>query len=119
MHGLLLGAGLLLLSLASLSGFALAKSGFTAEQIARWKVVHAGGSGGGVQLLALYAVWDVLPSGNTTTAVAILITIATWMFFIGPLLKALGYLRVGHSINLIGSAFAVPGYVALPALLLL
>ena len=114
----LLVAGILLLTPSALAGFlqARAKDPATAD---RWRVVHAGGTAGAVQLLALAAVWSRFPQGWLALAVGLGIATATWAFFVGPLARALGKPRLAAAVNLTGALVAGPAYLGLPLLLLL
>jgi hypothetical protein len=113
----LLAAGILLLTPAALAGFLQARAK-DADAAARWRVVHAGGTAGAVQLLALAAVWSHFPAVAWTSAVAIGIAVSTWAFFVGPLARALGKARLASAVNLAGALVALPAYLGLPLLLL-
>jgi hypothetical protein len=114
----LLAAGILLLTPAALAGFLQARAK-DPDAVARWRVVHTGGTAGAVQLLALAAVWSHFPSSTLAGAVGIGIAIATWAFFFGPLAPALGKVNLARSVNLLGALVALPASVGLPLLLLL
>jgi hypothetical protein len=113
-------SGILLLTLAALLGFVQERHRASPEKFAAWRVVHAGGVAGAVQLLALAAVWNAITSGHDWTAVLAwaLITVA-WAFFIGPLARALGRPRLASRVNSAGAVVALPAYVALPVILFL
>lgn len=118
---LLLALGIILLAAASLLGFMQARLAPDHPAQARWRVVHVGGTAGAVQLIALSAVWHKLTVDNTSLlaiTIAAGIAISTWAFFIGPLMRALGDERWYRGVHWFGAAFAVPGYAALPFLLL-
>ncbi len=116
---LLLISGVLLLAAAALMGFLQYRHRDEAEAFARWRVVHNGGTAGGVQLLALAAVWDRLGfSGNLGAALAAGLVVATWAFFLGPLARALGSDRTAGIINALGALVAAPAYLGLPLALL-
>jgi len=88
------------------------------DAFARWRVVHAGGTAGAVQLLALSAIWERF--GSTGAWATFLVTgliFATWAFFLGPLARALGWPRIANVINGMGAIVAVPAYLALPIIL--
>src|SRR5688500_10354423 len=57
---LLLLSGVTLLSISALLGFVQERHRESPETFARWRVVHAGGAAGAVQLIALAAVWSQL-----------------------------------------------------------
>jgi hypothetical protein len=119
---LLLGLGVVLLAIAALLGFAQARAHPGSVSAARWRVVHAGGATGAVQLIALAAVWRELTRTCPpllAAACALGIAAASWAFFIGPLLHALGDEVWYRRVNLLGAVLAVPGYLMLPLLLLL
>ena len=115
----LLISGLLLLSISALLGFVQERYRNWPDAFARWRVVHAGGTAGAVQLLALSAIWPALaPSGWRFPAVAVGVIFATWAFFLGPLARALGLARLATATNIVGALAALPAYAALPFLLL-
>lgn len=118
--GLFLIAGIPLLATAALLGFQQARvPEHDAARRTLWRVVHAGGTTGGVQLLALSAVAHAMAPGSILSwLVAITLTAATWAFFLGPLARAVGHPSVARGINWTGACFAVPGYALLPLLLL-
>ena len=110
----LLVSGTILLSFAALLGFMQHRHRENAALFATWRLVHAGGTAGAVQLLALSAVWEALVGhGLLASCLAAGIAISTWAFFVGPLSKALGHETVSMVINRIGAAVAVPSYLAL------
>jgi len=111
---LLLPTGTVLLGIAALTGFAQARTTRGTEAESKWRVVHSGGTAGGVQLLALSAVWSTLTGPSLVASVtAASIVVATWLFFLGPLLKALAWPRTGNWALWAGAALAIPGYVGL------
>jgi hypothetical protein len=86
----------------------------SAAASATWRVVHAGGTAGAVQLLALSAVWEALAGhGVLAGCLAAGVALSTWAFFVGPLSQALGYETASTVINRIGAAVALPSYLAL------
>jgi hypothetical protein len=118
---LLMVAGILLLAIAALTGFMQARQEPGTHGHTLWRVAHAGGTAGGVQLIALAAVVERLGSSNSdplTSIVMVGIAAGTWAFFVGPLLRALGAERTARRINLIGACVAGPSYLALPLLVL-
>lgn len=118
---ILIVAGLLLLAISALTGFMQARETSGSEGHTFWRVAHAGGTAGGVQLIALGAVVARLSSsipGNLLLAIVIGVAVGSWAFFIGPLLRALGAARVAKRVNLLGALIAGPSYLALPLLLL-
>ena len=87
---LLLATGAVLLGIAAFMGFAQARTTRGSASEGKWRLVHSGGTAGGVQLLALSAVWPRLAGQSPIASVtAVAIALSTWLFFIGPLLKAL------------------------------
>jgi hypothetical protein len=111
-------SGTLLLAIASLLGFVQERQRRSPEAFAEWRVVHAGGTAGAVQLLALSAVWLRLPAAPAWTAVlAAGLIFAAWAFFIGPTARALGRPRLARIVNRAGAIVALPTYVALPAIM--
>jgi hypothetical protein len=111
----LLVAGTCLLTIAALTGFVQERFRDRPQSFAEWRVVHAGGTAGAVQLLALAAVWDRLAvAGNPSMLLASTLAVVAWAFFLGPLARALGRQRLARVINLAGAILAVPGYLALP-----
>lgn len=121
LESVLLSLGVVLLSIAALLGFAQARAHPGSVSEARWRVVHAGGATGAVQLIALAAVWKQLSASSPAllaAACAVGIALSSWAFFIGPLLHALGDETWYRRVNIVGAVFAVPGYVMLPLLLL-
>jgi hypothetical protein len=112
--------GTVLLTISALLGFVQYRHRERPDSFARWRVVHAGGTAGAVQLLALSAIWERL--GMTGALATFLVTgliCATWAFFLGPLARALGRTRTANVINSIGAVVALPAYLALPLVLVL
>jgi hypothetical protein len=113
-------SGLLLLAVSALLGFVQERYRHSPEAFNAWRVVHAGGTAGAVQLLALAAIWKPMTTGHDwTAALAWALIAVTYAFFIGPLARALGHRQIAAWINRAGAAVAVPAYTALPAILLL
>jgi len=111
--------GTALLSAAALCGFVQYRHRERAELFSKWRVVHAGGTAGGVQLLALAYVFERLGmAGTPAQLLATGLISATWAFFLGPLADALGRSRIAAHINHVGGAVALPSYAGLPLLLL-
>jgi hypothetical protein len=111
----LLFTGLCLLAIAALLGFVQYRYRAQPEAFAHWRVVHAGGSTGAVQLLALSAVWEKLAlAEDWGLLLASSLSFATWAFVAGPLARALGFPGAAGRINIVGAVVAVPAYVALP-----
>jgi hypothetical protein len=116
----LLIAGVVLLSIAALLGFVQERYRDRPHAFAAWRVVHAGGTAGAVQLLVLAALWQRLAgSGLMSIVMACTLSSTTWAFFLGPLAHATGRPRLGRVVNIAGAALAIPGYGALPFVLLL
>ena len=115
---LLASAGIVLLSIAALVGFQQARVAAGSDAHVRWRVAHAGGTAGGVQLIALAAGWQWLEGARFSAVLALGLALSTWAFFVGPTLRALGSERMARRINLMGAAIAVPSYLALPCALL-
>lgn len=116
---LLIVAGMLLLAPPALLGFMQARQVPGSPEHTLWRVAHSGGTAGGVQLLALGAVLDRLqPTVGESLVMLIVVGLvfATWAFFIGPSLRALGHARAARVINLVGALVAAPAYCALPLL---
>jgi hypothetical protein len=114
----LLGAGIVLLALAALSGFVQHRMRENAEAFAQWRVVHAGGTAGAVQLLALSAVWNRFGQGPAVSLLAAGLIAATLAFFLGPLARALDFRRTATVILAVGGLLALPAYLALPLLVI-
>ena len=114
---LLLLSGVVLLSISALLGFVQERHRHTPELFARWRVVHAGGAAGAVQLIALAAVWHQFNAAGWKELLAVGLVITSWAFFLGPLARAMDLPRASRWINMVGALFAVPTYVLLPALL--
>lgn len=107
--------GLALLSAAAFVGFQQHRERDKPESFARWRVVHAGGTGGGVQLLALGAAFGHFGvEGPFAASVGTGVALATLAFFLGPLAHALRFARTGSWFNAVGAALAVPAYLGLP-----
>lgn len=114
-------AGVLLLAISALTGFMQARAAAGSRAHALWRVAHAGGTAGAVQLIALSAVVERLHTSMSEGVVSILllgVTLGTWAFFIGPLLRAVGAEQAANRVNLLGACIAGPSYLALPLLLL-
>ena len=78
---------------------------------ARWRVVHNGGTAGGVQLLALGAVWSKLAFASVLSMLAAGALVAgTWLMFVDPLMTALAQPRLGKWAGYCGAFVSVPGY---------
>jgi hypothetical protein len=119
-ENVLLVCGVVLLAIAALLGFVQYRYREQPEAFTRWRVVHAGGSTGAVQLLALCAVWQRLGfHGPVSVSLALGLSASTWAFFLGPLATATGFPRVARFVNMVGGVVAVPAYVGLPLGLLL
>jgi hypothetical protein len=115
----LLICGTALLSIAALLGFVQHRHRARPRTAARWRVVHAGGTAGAVQLLVLAALWQRLGARQPWAALVVGgLAFATWAFFLGPLARVLDHPRIARVLEGLGAAVAVPGYLALPLLLL-
>jgi hypothetical protein len=111
----LLVGGTILLSISALLGFVQYRYREQPERFAHWRVVHAGGTAGAVQLVALSAIWERLGAGGAwATFLSSGLIIATWAFFLGPLARALGQPRTARMINTVGAIVAVPAYLSVP-----
>ncbi len=111
---LLLISGTVLLAVAALLGFAQERYREDPVLFAGWRVVHAGGTAGAVQLLALAAVWQrLIGAGTLSLLLASTLIAVSWAFFLGPLARVLGWPRLSRAMNLAGAVLAVPGYVGL------
>jgi hypothetical protein len=111
--------GMPLLAVSALLGFVQHRFSKQPEAFAQWRVVHAGGTAGAVQLLALSATWQHLgldPRWGMLLASGLIA--ATWAFFLGPLARALGFPEAAKRINALGGLIALPSYLALPLPLL-
>lgn len=107
--------GLTLLAVAALVGFEQHRQRKRPERFAQWRVVHVGGTGGAVQLIALGAAFGHFGvHGAFAASVGAGVSLATWAFFVGPLAQALQFARTGRLVNTVGAVFALPAYVALP-----
>jgi hypothetical protein len=113
----LLSSGVILLSISALLGFVQERHRDSPEAFARWRVVHAGGGAGAVQLIAFAAVWNQFAVTGWRTILPAGLVFASWAFFIGPLARAMNLPRVSRWVNLAGAIVAIPTYVLLPALL--
>lgn len=108
--------GVVLLSVSALCGFVQYRYRERPESFAQWRVVHAGGTAGAVQLIALYAIWGHLGiRGTWATCLSSGLIIATWAFFVGPLARAVGQPRIARIVNSAGTVVAIPAYLSLPA----
>jgi hypothetical protein len=114
---MLLLSGVMLLSVSALLGFVQERYRQSPELFARWRVVHAGGAAGAVQLIALAAVWSQFAVTGWKAFLPLGLVLASWAFFLGPLARAMEWPRVSRWINMAGAVVAVPTYVLLPALL--
>ena len=110
--------GTLLLAVTSLLGFVQHRYRAQAEAFARWRVVHAGGTAGAVQLLALAGVWKYFPVGEFGAGLALALVVATCAFVVGPLARALDWPRTARVVLALGAAIALPAYLALPVAVL-
>lgn len=116
---LLLHFGIVLLAVAALLGFVQHRHRDSVRLFSLWRVAHAGGTAGAVQLIALSAVWHhVGREGVLRSLVSGGVVFATWSFFLGPLANATGRSRLAAVINRVGALVALPSYVLLPLLLL-
>jgi hypothetical protein len=113
----LLTSGLVLLSISALLGFVQERHRDSPDAFARWRVVHAGGAAGAVQLIALAAVLNQLDATGWKAIIPLGLVWASWAFFLGPLARATDFPRVSRVVNLAGAVVALPTYVLLPALL--
>jgi hypothetical protein len=107
-----------LLSVSALLGFVQERHREQPEAFARWRVVHAGGAAGAVQLIALAAAWRQFAAPGWTALLPVGLVLTSWAFFLGPLARALELPRVSRCINTLGAVVAVPTYALLPALLM-
>src|SRR5437867_1482171 len=83
--------GTWLLAIAALLGFVQKRHRDVPEEFARWRVVHAGGTAGAVQLLALSAIWPRLSGSHPwTTVLAWGLILVAWAFLLGPTAQAVG-----------------------------
>ena len=112
----LLVAGIVLLSTSALLGFVQERHRDSPEAFAHWRVVHAGGAGGAVQLLALAAVWHQFGASGWKGMIAWGVILASWAFFLGPLARAMGMPAASRAINIAGAIVAAPSYLLLPVL---
>ena len=116
-ENLLIGSGIVLLAVSALLGFVQHWYRKQPDAFGLWRVVHAGGTAGAVQLLVLAAVWHRFGQGLALTVLAIGLVAATYAFFLGPLARALSRPRLGGVFLSLGAVVAVPTYVALPVVL--
>jgi len=116
---LLLLSGVVLLSVSALLGFIQERHRDSPERFAQWRVVHAGGAAGAVQLIALAAVWNQFDAATWKELLGVGLVATSWAFFLGPLARALERPRVSRWINAAGAIVAVPTYLFLPALVAL
>ena len=116
---MLLLSGVSLLSISALLGFVQERHRDSPEAFARWRVVHAGGAAGAVQLIAFAAVWNQLASTGWKAVLPFGLVWASWAFFLGPLARAMDMPRVSRWVNIAGAVVALPTYVLLPLLLAL
>jgi hypothetical protein len=113
----LLVSGTVLLAISALLGFVQERHRDSPEAFAQWRVVHAGGTAGAVQLLALAAVWNQFATAGWNAVLAWGLIVASWAFFLGPLARAMGQSWLARWINTAGAVVALPTYLLLPALL--
>ena len=116
---LLLLSGVVLLSISALLGFVQERYRHSPERFAQWRVVHAGGAAGAVQLIALAAVWHQFSATEGKKLLALGLVVTSWAFFLGPLARALERPRISRWINAAGAIVAVPTYIVLPVLVVL
>lgn len=114
---MLLQSGVVLLSISALLGFVQERHRHSPEAFARWRVVHAGGAAGAVQLIALAAVWSQFAPTGWKAVLPIGLVLTAWAFFLGPLARAMEWPRVARWINTAGAIVALPTYILLPVLL--
>ena len=86
---LLFVSGVTLLAVSALLGFVQHAQRRRPDSFARWRVVHAGGTAGALQLLVLAAVWQRFTQGPPLNVLATGLVVATLAFFLGPLAPAL------------------------------
>jgi hypothetical protein len=115
---LLVVSGTLLLAVSALLGFVQHRHRERPAAFALWRVVHAGGAAGALQLLVLAAVWKNFAGGPAIALLALALVAATYAFFLGPLARALHQPRLAGAILAVGAVIALPAYVALPIALL-
>jgi hypothetical protein len=113
---MLLFSGVVLLSVTALLGFVQERHRHSPERFAQWRVVHAGGAAGAVQLIALAAVWAEFHASGWQELLALGLVWSSWAFFLGPLARAMVRPRLSRWINTAGAIVAVPTYLTLPAL---
>jgi len=117
-NGLII-SGVILLALAALTGFLQHQYRGHPERFAEWRVVHAGGTAGAVQLLALASIWRSFGQGRVMTLLEVGLIVATLAFFLGPLARALRQYRAASVLLAVGAIVAFPTYLALPVVLLI
>jgi hypothetical protein len=113
----LLSSGVMLLSISALLGFVQERHRESPESFAQWRVVHAGGAAGAVQLIALAAVWNQFDASGWRALLPFGLVGASWAFFLGPLARAMQRPRIARWVNAVGAVVALPTYTLLPALL--
>lgn len=113
----LLLSGVTLLSISALLGFVQERHRESPDVFARWRVVHAGGAAGAVQLIALAAVWNQFAVTGWRAMLPMGLVFASWAFFLGPLARAMDLPRVSRWVNIAGAIVALPTYLLLPLLL--
>jgi hypothetical protein len=90
MEFLLLFNGIVILLVGVLSGFAFSNAiQNKPEKEVAWRVVHSGGSMGGIMLLALSAIWDKLGLKNWEFSVGLGLLLSTYFLVIGMVLAAI------------------------------
>jgi hypothetical protein len=114
---LLIASGIVLLAVSALLGFVQHRYRRQPEAFDLWRVVHAGGTAGAMQLLVLAAVWHRFAQGLALTVLAIGLVVATYAFFLGPLARALERPRIARALLTAGAAVALPTYLAMPIVL--
>ena len=112
-------SGTLLLAVSALLGFVQHRYRLRPHSFALWRVVHAGGTAGALQLLVLAAVWKQFTQGPAVPFLALGLVVATLAFFFGPLARALNRPRTARALIALGATIAMPTYLALPIALFL
>lgn len=97
---MLLLSGVMLLSISALLGFVQKRHRDSPDAFARWRVVHAGGAAGAVQLIALAAVWPEINATGWMALIAVGLVWSSWAFFLGPLARAMERPPVSRWINI-------------------